>query len=510
MAERNAQVAQMSLIYRHARHVIVWLGPDSDDDCSAGIDTLQDIRSRLQVDWPSYRMALCPDSASKGWPRLLEEAELRNLQKLLEKPWFERLWVRQEIGLASVAEVVCGRRSMPWEAFRSSVLWLRLCQEQPKGITEAEFRRIETRLGLAHTVCDHKTYIIDTLRTELAGLKCFDDRDRLFALLSLLHPSHQELGISARYDLPTAGVYRDTTLSFISHFRSLAVLFQCELDPVRLVSLPSWVPDWSTEQTTFPLSGTPSNASAYIESVAEYRGHGVLRVAGTRVAAVAAVLPLPVDSLDFENLVSSIWSGLAATIQSRGVTETLDQLCHTLCCGLFRHTTIPARDDLPDWNFARTMFRRLLLRPARHMRQGLDPPDSDWVQYKAYASRFCRNRTLLVTENEDLALGPPFTRVQDILYVLLGCDSIMTLRPDSGATIGHCYYHIVGQSHMARANLGEVLVGKLPAHLMAVNYHDESSRAFHFAYFNKRTRKCQFSDPRLEGIIVSSARLSHY
>ena len=52
-AERNAQVAQTSLSYRHARRVIVRLGPDSDDHCcSAGIDTLQDIGTRFHHDAP--------------------------------------------------------------------------------------------------------------------------------------------------------------------------------------------------------------------------------------------------------------------------------------------------------------------------------------------------------------------------------------------------------------------------------------------------------------------------
>ncbi|KAL0260868.1 hypothetical protein SLS55_004560 [Diplodia seriata] len=83
--ERGHQVKNMTQIYREADQVIVYLG-EADDDQSR--EALQDLRSYKWI--------------KPGRPRL------HSLRRLLQRPWFTRIWVLQEVYMARSLTVICG------------------------------------------------------------------------------------------------------------------------------------------------------------------------------------------------------------------------------------------------------------------------------------------------------------------------------------------------------------------------------------------------------------------
>jgi hypothetical protein len=42
------------------------------------------------------------------------EVELLSVCEFIHRPWFERLWILQEVHLASTVEVMCGNRTTAW------------------------------------------------------------------------------------------------------------------------------------------------------------------------------------------------------------------------------------------------------------------------------------------------------------------------------------------------------------------------------------------------------------
>ncbi|POS70031.1 hypothetical protein DHEL01_v211576 [Diaporthe helianthi] len=126
--------------------------------------------------------------------------ERSSLFFLFRRPYFRRMWIVQEMALAPTLELHCGPAVTYHSAFA----------EKP----------LEAIFG------------------------CKDDRDRVFALLSLLHSSKEEW-LRADYNLSTTQVYTGIAAFLATNGLAWAVLM---LAP-RLArndhsDLPSWVPNW--------------------------------------------------------------------------------------------------------------------------------------------------------------------------------------------------------------------------------------------------------------------------
>lgn len=104
--ERNHQVQMMSRIYNCANQVCVWLGQDNDDSTTA-ISFIREIMLLENFDAISEKKENAPK-----W---------RSLSLLMQRPWFSRKWVVQEIALARVATIYCGNDQIPWEQFAVAV-----------------------------------------------------------------------------------------------------------------------------------------------------------------------------------------------------------------------------------------------------------------------------------------------------------------------------------------------------------------------------------------------------
>ncbi|KAH8768276.1 heterokaryon incompatibility protein-domain-containing protein [Diaporthe sp. PMI_573] len=94
--ETNHQVNMMGDIYLRADHVVAWLGPAAD-------------RSALAMN--RLRQAIPSDSwEDKGlWEESLEPEAVDALVALLNRPYWQRLWIAQEFTLAKRLLLFCGK-----------------------------------------------------------------------------------------------------------------------------------------------------------------------------------------------------------------------------------------------------------------------------------------------------------------------------------------------------------------------------------------------------------------
>ncbi|KAF2475605.1 HET-domain-containing protein [Lindgomyces ingoldianus] len=105
--ERNQQVQMMSRIYTRAKEVCIWLGEDTDESKIA-IDFIREEITQLK----NFDTITSDKSHSEKWQALM---------MLMQRDWFSRRWVVQEIALAQRARIYCGPDSIPWKEFAVAV-----------------------------------------------------------------------------------------------------------------------------------------------------------------------------------------------------------------------------------------------------------------------------------------------------------------------------------------------------------------------------------------------------
>jgi Heterokaryon incompatibility protein (HET) len=335
--ERNVQVAMMAQIFRAAHSVIVWLGPE--DDFTKDALTVIDCISSLPKDsWPSISYT---DFFNKRWEEAAGIGSLTHLNWLgflafINRPWFRRSWVVQELALARSAILVCGSKEMRWErldttlTFLSSTRWYHhLSTEKIRHIAHVQkdpgiyedFLRSKTDFGIGAIYLSRTRKLmakphqlselpsLDTLMHTHRETEATDPRDKVYAFLGLADKSEIPLSgypesIEPDYKLPVHEVYTRIATSFLLFHADLRVLSHVQ-DPsrTRLANLPSWVPDFSTPIQPYPLTFRGSchwSASGDLiwQPAIEAMREGLLHVQGARMGAIEETAVMPDQAPD--------------------------------------------------------------------------------------------------------------------------------------------------------------------------------------------------------------------
>lgn len=315
--ERSSQVVLMREIYRRAERVLVWLGPSADAS-ELAYSTLR----RLSGYWPEmlerwgrepmsalklgpYRKTLQRLCGSQGEAQSddvetderfhLRPQELVALRAVLERPWWMRLWVVQEVCVARTVTMVCGFESMNWDDFSSgyivamaaggmitrigSTSWIECCI----GLYELKlaFDRMQQRKKISADVSDSPGSLqglfgtIDMLQmTRLTNsFMASVPHDKIYGIIGLanVHPDEEGLSIVPDYELSVVECYKNAALTMMKQSGSSRVLEDVVLQSLtafRLEGLPSWVPDWSYDGSTSWESSSWGPASPFAKHLA--------------------------------------------------------------------------------------------------------------------------------------------------------------------------------------------------------------------------------------------------
>ncbi|KAK3947131.1 heterokaryon incompatibility protein-domain-containing protein [Pseudoneurospora amorphoporcata] len=122
--EKGHQVQSMAKIYAKASGVIVWLGEEA-----AGSDqALEEIRIAAKRDQAPEEIRIAAELSIR---RLDNKA---GILTLLERPWFQRIWVLQEVAAARYILIKCGSSEIDGFAFCSGLKALNLSNELPADL----------------------------------------------------------------------------------------------------------------------------------------------------------------------------------------------------------------------------------------------------------------------------------------------------------------------------------------------------------------------------------------
>lgn len=259
--ERNHQVGSMRNIYRGAIRTVIWLGPDSGF-ASQAFDLVRDIFAVVEQESPNHvdiawfeREAFDADLHDKRGLPVHSDRRWHALDVLLNSPWFERLWVVQEVVLSQQdAYVVCGYETCSWYVLSTACTWLMWRSYYSAGYCRAGtvFRASQMRYtSMAHDSMN----LADLVYATSTAFCVSDPRDMIFGLLGLMSQSDIDAMV-ADYTLSPMQVYRDFVWDMVCRQGSLALLNMppCRnkqiRDPFRRIGrqawwkgTPSWVPN---------------------------------------------------------------------------------------------------------------------------------------------------------------------------------------------------------------------------------------------------------------------------
>ncbi|KAI1868839.1 hypothetical protein JX265_006818 [Neoarthrinium moseri] len=506
--EKSHQIPIMWQIYKLAKCVVVWLGPEGNDSNYA-LTMLDSIARKVIVDWPTQTMRpLDPVSgrewADAGQPLPFGEWEMLSLCCLYQRPWFERTWVRQEIHAATRAIVKCGSQKISWDAFQAGVFCISRKQVGAGvlGDFAADWNRLQTQ---AFGLCQPLDGLLrfEHLHIYLRHTKCADPRDMIYAALSLLNPTDRSMGVQPDYSRTTKNVYLDVVQRLLDGRHTTSFLASCEHVSMPTSKLPSWVPDWSAPLKTLATTSGCWSACAWISAQAKILDERVLRCSGIRVDVVRGAQSSTFgehsftlgELLDFIKEVQPAQKTWGDEYHGGHMgVSVMEAYCRALISNRFADTNLPLYEDWPSFL------------PSELLLKLIWTSEGDWsastdlslqLTLDKYLSRCHSNlvgRCFFTTATGYVGVGPSEAQPGDVVCVLLGCYSPLLLRP--------CYdesarkWKVVGPCYVQGLMAGEAIHKNLPSHIKPVVHSKDEGfiDGYNWALHDTRTGRLQ-TDP---------------
>ena len=262
-------------IYRHGQCTLVWLGPSWDDgEVERAMTCIRQandyvltevdrIHSASNTVLEALRNVPAPDSIH---PLSTRSSSCFLVERLFSQPWFQRIWVLQEVGVSKRATAFCGRHyinlselALFCKVINDSVVFSSVDVESSDGFSLALGRIIGTfgttgswleeqpllpqlLSGPINSILalkeDGVGFVLHTSRAFLAT----DPRDHVFALLG--HPIVGNI-IEPDYALTLEQMHLKLVEANIKRTSSLDILRMIDNGPHEMASdEPSWVPAW--------------------------------------------------------------------------------------------------------------------------------------------------------------------------------------------------------------------------------------------------------------------------
>lgn len=240
ISERKTQVMKMKMIYERSIQALVWLGEEADDS-GAAMDLIEKM---TDADTPDDWVPASLMRAEDLW-------QWQALAHIFARPYWRRVWIRQEVAVATEVYVLCGNRTNKWPTL------VMACEILSQN--QGEFHSIVAKIS-TYSSGYHQAIFIDTIRENIEdtgstgfqnmlfhnrACESTDPRDRIYAILGMV--SNDEVkGLEPDYSVQKEEVFRAAVETLIYNTRSLDVLSACQ-DPERESGLPSWVPNFEAD-----------------------------------------------------------------------------------------------------------------------------------------------------------------------------------------------------------------------------------------------------------------------
>ena len=465
----------MADIYHHASRVIIWLGAERDDSTLA-MQELNALGSTIEMDWNTGTVKPLSGAHFNQWieeslPFKEDRRIIAAIDRFLERSWFKRLWIWQEVRLAGVgALMICGGECMLWHTFRNVVICL-------------HFKSCSFQLTNVTNICNYgqSPPSLRKLLYDTRFAQCSDQRDRVYAILNLTRDFSR---FEPDYSKTTRDVFKSVVLGYALN-EELTVLSQCEMRGNTEPCVPTWVPDWTTPIECNMIYN--AKACSNTESQAGYDKENVLVVSGCLIDTLDVIEQFPPLSCrhsteKMRKIVRSIVGGKAENDTCAASDSMVDFVCRTLGCNHFAESHLPLAPEFPNTQESKGYVRALM-------------ENRELVEYDKYNSVVYENvkgRASFQTRNGHIGIGPQSIRAGDQACIILGCHALLILRPNDAQT-----YKVVGECYIDGFMEGEALLGALPSSWQRVSRYFPDLGTAYGNFMNVQTGVVQVEDPRL-------------
>lgn len=251
--EREQQLLLMRQIYEQAQQVLIWLGAtgigeriamksiaNPSGGFSLRMKTWNTIRKFGLGKGLRDRMS---QYSSGEWDFLA--LEVGELAQLLDRKWWRRVWIVQELVLAKKVVIMCGPDEVTWDAIRTRMrdaTFAILGPDSSQPVKQTEEGSVVAKYAFPDTDYLQLKALREKWRSKiwdqsfyslLYAFRRFESSvpsDRIYAFLGLANDS-QDLALVPDYSSPTSRVFTDIARALIVTHKHL-LLFNLKREPV--------------------------------------------------------------------------------------------------------------------------------------------------------------------------------------------------------------------------------------------------------------------------------------
>jgi hypothetical protein len=490
VTEKSVQVQNMDLVYVHANVTRVWLGPPTPG-LEHALQTTVNL-CKQPYDFQSFTQGYrCFKDVFKR-PWYVHTLSTTNSRLLIPVDRFSRLWILQEVVLSKKCLAQCGNSTCDPEDLTnaSKVINAHVSRDQLIQLDPHESSRIsDNALQLASSLRGTREMMKQshglsrgpaTLLLMLGAARrrgCTDPRDRYFGLLGILKRTNlgkEDLDLRADYAKSAASLFVEITARALCSPLGMCYLTavhnerreQRESKEAVSSQLPSWVPDWSTQEA-FATWGGYIYESWHTRRLPPRTMGGSLYAEGIVVSSIGAYAwqhtsteldteslePLGVTALKAPTVYHVPEEALARTIVADSYAEPSGDVSGT------GYKRWPAGDPLlryePWCSKAQVSatWHRLASGCPNKVAGAHKFPQGRWEYYRNWARTCLKDRNIYVSAGGHYVLAYSTTRPEDLITCLAGAPMPFILRQTGEGIrmMGPAYVHGIMDGEVLKA-----------------------------------------------------------
>ncbi|CZR69172.1 related to heterokaryon incompatibility protein het-6 [Phialocephala subalpina] len=249
-AERAQQVTLMNTIYKKTKMVLVFLGNDEERVARKAMDLVLHLKEMFEDE---EQLSHFTEMQREGLDKL-PVGGWQYIKQLCSTPWFDRMWIGQEIGTAAPAKVFWGDATMDWQTLYE-VFYILMKNHKPLRarlrlhVNKVTYLHHRFNPELNNANSNRWSFIHELHRAR--PRQATDPRDHVFALLGHFSAPIKAPGIpllTADYGKSEVEVFHEVAVRMLTYTENLELLhavqhrchnlFECSKD------IPSWAPNW--------------------------------------------------------------------------------------------------------------------------------------------------------------------------------------------------------------------------------------------------------------------------
>lgn len=417
LAERESQVLLMGRVYSSAKEVFLWLG-DSDKITQRAFHFMENGRG--------------------------DQADLESVLLLLGRPWFQRVWVIQEITVARNIRIGCGDDRIDFNRFSDCVftVWNEFLGLGNYDDDDPAQRGLWCVTRVIHIRNDfhedggenEKEVSYEILLQAAFHCEATDKRDMVFAFRGI---ADKRPVPKPNYSISEEQVFTETAEALLCNGESLDLLVLCGVgNTERPPNLPTWAPNLRYHSYSEPLvpcdragwkAGGLLQRSPQIDTTPAHQ----LRLQVKRIDQVDVICP-PFQSWSVAGqkaAVDAVWKLRLRLSEDISEEVWMDQMMSTLIFGIDIDDE-PLEVNTPEW----TEYREHFTEWFEWLRSSSTEEDLSKITHNKYHRTIgprVDDEVAFMTSHGLLCIGTSAIAIGDVICTVPGCRIPLVLRPDT-------------------------------------------------------------------------------